>query len=266
MNQPGSRRAGSGWLSLSKPFDFESIAFCKRKQRENIALLTSGSVRHRVLANKLRSCNDSSPCQSEACLFCMRRFRERLLNQSIAQIGWGDWTAASIIPAEAQVAVGSLQQFQTRKFIRRWHKRLERSPFLKTCRVVGGIDISLNNISGAALYWQPHLYLLIGHQKTQALRDAIRLTFPAEPSAPRPYRCRELIDRLVAISYSYKAHFYMRHSYVNDEGENEIDDMPIPPTYKQELLVWLDSHKLGDRLLLRKFRRHGPGLNLLHLP
>ena len=266
VSQSSSENA-SGWLRSpnSRPFDFESIAFCARRQRSSILLLKGGNVRHRQLASKLADCSDVSPCNSEACRFCMRRFRWALLNQSLPQIGYGDWTAASIITNGAQTPLGSLNEFDSAKYILRWRKRIERSSILRDCRIVGGIDISLNRDGNSRVYWQPHLYILIGEQKSVELDRAVRDAFPAEPDAKRPYRLRTVKERLQAISYSYKSEFDLRCSYVNSDGESAVDDMPIPPSAQRELLLYLDGFSMGGRLLLRKFRRHGPRLNLLHL-
>jgi hypothetical protein len=196
----------------------------------------------------------------------MRTFRSKLLNQSISQVHFGDWTAASIVPVGAQVPVGELLNFDVRKHIRRWHKRIERNSLLSACRIVGGIDISLNVDRGRAVYWQPHPYILIGNEKSNQLRQAVKSAFPAEPMARRPYRFRSVKEQLEAISYSYKSTFYARHSYVNEEDVEVVDKFPLPEDAHRELLLFLSRYSLGDRLLLRKFRRHGPGLNLLHLP
>jgi hypothetical protein len=196
----------------------------------------------------------------------MRAFRWKLLNQSISQVHFGDWTAASIVPAGALVPVGELLSFDVRKHIRRWHKRIERSSLLSACRILGGIDISLNLDRGRTVYWQPHLYTLIGTEKNNQLRQAVISTFPAEPMARRPYRFRSVKEQPEAISYSYKSTFYARHSYVNEEDEEVVEHFPLPEDAHRELLLFLSRYSLGDRLLLRKFRRHGPSLNLLHLP
>ncbi len=256
----------SGWLTRRRPFKIESEQYCLRNQRHNKAILRDGTLLHRLLARKLQTCTAADPCNCEACLLCMRTFRWRLLNQSISQIHFGDWTAASIVTAGAQFPIGDLASFDTRKHIRRWHKRIERNPLLSACRILGGIDISLNVDQGQAAYWQPHLYVLIAAEPSNALKQAVRSAFPAEPMAKRPHRFRSVVDQLEAISYSYKSHFYARHSYVNEEDEETIDRLPLPDDPHRELLLFLSRHSLGDRLLLRKFRRHGPGLNLLHLP
>lgn len=257
----------SGWLRIRRPqFKIESQQFCIKNQRKNKAILRAGSLLHRGVAWTLEQCSAADPCNCEACLLCMRRFRWRLLNQSISQVHFGDWTAASIVPSGALVSIGELPSFDIRKHIRRWHKRIERNSLLSDCRIVGGIDISLNVDRGRTVYWQPHLYILIGAEKSNQLRHAVMSAFPAEPMARRPYRFRSVKEQLEAISYSYKSTFYARHSYVNEEDEEVVEKSPLPEDAHRELLLFLSRYSLGDRLLLRKFRRHGPSLNLLHLP
>lgn len=190
-----SEEAESNWIKpRRKPFERETSAQCEKWQKRNIRLLLRGSAAHRALGGKLQACTDRNPCVSEACLLCMYDFRTRLLEQSVQMLHAQKWTAASIITRNMQVALGELGSFDVKKHVRRLQKQIERSKVLRDCLIIGGLDISLNRISGRIQCWQVHLYLLIAHPKTPKLSIAVRKAFPKQLGVRFPYRFRQVVD------------------------------------------------------------------------
>lgn len=261
---PPAPKYVNGWLAMArKPFVRETENQCKRWRAKAIRLLARGNAAHKKLAAKLRCCTKSAPCNSEACASCMYVFRSRLFEQSVNVMPVGGM-AVSIITAGIKCELGALGEFNVKKEVRRLQKRISRSDLLKDCLILGGLDVSLNRDIGIAPYWQVHVYILINHEDTKELRAAVHQTFPKEPSAAKPYRFRDLVDRLEAVGYTYKSRFEQRFHYINEEtgNVNLADDDEIPDCHLPELLMFLDSYPIGERMLLRGIRRHGRNLNL----
>jgi hypothetical protein len=164
------------------------------------------------------------------------------------------------------VPLHQLHSFDVKKHMRRLQKRIERNQFLSNRRILGGLDISLNNDFGSPLYWQPHLYLLIESRPCRELFEAVRSTFPAQFGVRIPFRFRTLVNRLEAVGYSYKCVFDYRHRYLSADLAPQLQIGPIPDRARPELLLFLDSFPIGGRMLLRGLRRHGRRLNLKPVP
>ncbi|WP_441228139.1 hypothetical protein AB7813_12795 [Tardiphaga sp. 20_F10_N6_6] len=253
------------WVTARrKPFDRETQDQCKRWQAQSIRVLSTSNFPGTNLALKLRGCSPQKPCVSEACTKCMFDFRSRLLEQSINVMPVGG-TAYSIITEGLQFPIGGLFRLNVRKVVRRLQKRIERSPLLTNCLILGALDVSLEIPLQGPPFWQLHLYILIDHPKGKALTTAIKAAFPPEPAAKKPYSSRKLVDRLEPVGYSYKMRFDTHHSYINEETGNLNRDIKrnyIPDKHQPELLLFLDSYPIGRRMLLRGIRRHGRRLNL----
>jgi len=138
-------------------------------------------------------------------------------------------------------------------------KRLERSSLRDHLGIVG-IDISLNFQDNEIIGWQLHLYLLIEGADTLRLREAIKAAFPPEPTAPKPYDFRPVTDFEKAITYLFKATFYRRSRYKNDDGRARTKDQPLKGGDLRKLLPFLDQYPIGARLILRGIHRNGSRL------
>jgi hypothetical protein len=253
------------WVAARrKPFDRETQDQCKRWQAQSIRALSKGDASGKNLALKLRGCSPRKPCLSEACTTCMFDFRTRLFEQSVSVMPVGG-TAYSIITEGLQLPIGGLFRLNVRKVVRRLQKRVERSPLLTNCLILGALDVSFEIPVDRPPFWQVHLYILIDHPKGKALTTAIKAAFPPEPAVKKPYSSRKLVDRLEPVGYSYKMRFDTHHSYINEETGNLNRDIKrnyIPDEHQPELLLFLDSFPIGRRMLLRGIRRHGRRLNL----
>jgi hypothetical protein len=133
-------------------------------------------------------------------------------------------------------------------------KRLERSS-LHDRIIVAGIDISLNLEENQRVGWQLHLYMLVEGEKTRQLEEAIKATFPAEPTAGSPYGFEEVYSWDL-LTYVLKSEFYRHSGYTNENGHNSRPQA-LKPEYLPELMVWLDRFPIHARLIMRGIRRNG---------
>jgi hypothetical protein len=98
---------------------------------------------------------------------------------------------------------------------------------------------------------------LIEGADTLRLREAIKAAFPPEPAAPKPYVFDPVTDFDKAITHLFKASFYRRSRYKNDDGRARTKDQPLKGGDLRELLSFLDQYPIGARLILRGIRRNG---------
>ncbi len=219
---------------------------------------------------KLLSCKPGDRCHTEACPVCLRRFRKQLPLEAVRLgISDGDWTVASIIPADMVYMKGKLCGADLSTIRKRISKWLERSEFHDRL-VIGGIDVSFNTRSNVPIGWQLHLYLLIMAPCTEELKQQIRRAFPASIEAPRPYRIRGVKrgkedDFKRSLTYSYKSSFYWRSQYETSDWRKQdgtprvkTRQLPLKPEQELELLGWLAECVVGSRLVLRGLRRATP--------
>jgi len=109
-------------------------------------------------------------------------------------------------------AAGELANVDLNALKRRIHKRLERSS-LGNRIVIAGIDVSFNLEDNEAVGWQLHLYMLVEGENVLGLQEAIKATFPPEPTALVPYRFTQLTGKVKPITYLYKSVFWRRSRY-----------------------------------------------------
>jgi hypothetical protein len=244
------------------PQNFETHHDAVKRRRFDRKVLRGGGKRQRRVARRLRECQPRKRCRSEACRVCARTFRRQFLGAA-AQVlaSRPDWTRASVITSGLAIPCGQLRGVDLAKVVKHVRKRLERSPYLRSRIVIGGLDISLNLQNSVIQHWQLHLYLLIEGKKTRKLKQAIKTAFPPEPTAPRPYRFRVVKDFAAAASYAYKAMFQRRSRYFKN-GAPRTRAFPLQGGDIRELLPFLSRHRVGGRLILRGIRRNGNPLTL----
>ncbi|QDG74800.1 hypothetical protein [Labrenzia sp. PHM005] len=216
---------------------------------------------------KLLSCKPGDRCNTEACPVCLRQFRKQLPLEAVRLgISDGDWTAASIIPADMVYPKGKLRDADLKAIRKRVSKWMDRSK-LSDKVVIGGIDISFNTRSNVPIGWQLHLYLLIKAPCTEELKQQIRKAFPASIEAPRPYRIKAVASGSFkrVLTYSYKSGFYCRSQFeksdwLKRDGTPRVKTRSLSLKSEQELelLGWLAEHAIGSRLILRNLRRATP--------
>lgn len=213
----------------------------------------------------LCGCRSHSPCLSEACPVCMRRFRKSLV-RSARQLGLPGfpWVRINIVLQGMDFPAGELHRFDIVLALQMLQRRIQRSP-LSSHMVIGGIDVSWNTLNNNEGYWQGHVYVLVSGTKTTELVRAIRRVFPPSPTTFRPNSIVQVkptsADFLGCLTYSYKAEFNWRSSY--HEKRLRLDGSPrlngrtrmLRGVQLAELSDWLSRYSVGDRLLLTGIRR-----------
>lgn len=216
--------------------------------------------------DKLMNCNQSSPCYTEACPVCRRRFRQKLVRQCHrSDFSKGVFTRVSGVPVGLLWSSDTLQEVKLPCVIQRLRKQIERSG-LSEFIIIGGLDISYNTFNNDEVGWQGHIYLLINTPYTHELRQLIRDCFKADPDVPRPFSITPVRQEgfFKCLTYSYKNGFYSRSGY--PDSRLKKDDTPRKNTRSQglklkqdtELAAWLAEYPVGARLIMRNVHRTTP--------
>jgi hypothetical protein len=243
--------------TFKPPEGFETLAEAKKRRARYVGVLNRGNKRAQGVAQTLGDCRKDDRCWSEPDPVCLRMFRQWLVKEASPIIGNKiPWTRASVIPAGMPIPYGELHNVDLPALIKCIIKRFERSS-LRNRKVIGGIDISLNIQNNVIVGWQLHLYLLIEARHTKRLEEAVKATFPPEPTAPKPHDFLPVTDVAEAVTYVYKSIFYRRSRYANDKGQARTWPQSLKGSNLRELLTWLDQYSVGCRLILRGVRRNG---------
>jgi hypothetical protein len=241
----------------SIPDKFETFSEAKARRAGKIRILGKGKRTARKLAAKLDQCRKGHGCESGACDVCVGRERLKLYRETRPIFAaHPDWTRASIIPAGFLIPLGMLSTVDLKTVGARINKRLERSS-LRNRIVIAGIDLSLNLQDNEIVGWQLHLYLLIEGKNTLRVQEAIKATFPPEPTAPIPHLISSVSDPTKRVTYVLKNIFNRRSRYTTANGQARTKDLPLKGSDLRELLPFLDQHPIGARLILRGIRRNG---------
>ena len=246
--------------TIAPPDKFETFSEAKERRATKIRILHKGKRPARKLATKLGKCRKGQRCESGACDVCVGRERLKLYRETRPIFAaHSDWTRASVIPAGFLIPVGKLSTVDLKVIVARINKRLERSSLCNRI-VIAGIDISLNLQDNVFVGWQLHLYMLIEGENTLRLQEAIKATFPPEPTAPIPHQFSSVSDPTKAITYLFKNIFNRRSRYTNANGQACTKRLPLKGSDLRELLPFLDQYPIGARLILRGIRRNGSRL------
>ncbi len=240
---------------------FETFQEADQRRLEKIAVLEGHGPQRCRLGRKLASCCKGQRCRSAACDVCLRAFRKSLSRKLKKIYGCSEhWTRASVITEKLTVPYGELWGVNLVTIVRRLRKRLERSP-LRDLIVVMGIDVSLNLEDNEIQHWQFHLYLIVNADHTKELERAIKSTFPPEPTAFRPYEFEKVETAEKVLTYLSKAIFCRRSGYYRN-NRHRTKYLPLKNRDQRQLSVFLDRHRLNDRLIFRGVRRNGRRLQL----
>lgn len=219
------------------------------------------------LKTKLNECEARTPCRSAACPVDLRRMRRLLVGAGMAlldELGWepGKGITASLVPNRKFVSE-KLHMFDIEAESERIRTRFARSS-LADQPIFGGWDFSWNEHSDGEWtpFWQPHLYVLMpAVTDIKGVKSVLKNMFPAGDTVPRPVKVRALEAPLAAITYSYKAFFQRRITYVDQmDGRLDNRDLPLRPGQERELRLFLDQIGFTGRLFLRNIRRRGSQL------
>ena len=160
------------------------------------------------------------------------------------------------MPADFLFADGELANVDLNALRTKINKRFERWS-LRNRIVIAGIDISYNLENNDPIGWQLHLYMLVEGEHTPRLEEAVKATFPPEPTARVPYHFTQVTGAVKAITYLYKTVFWRRSRYTVFGRRPRTRNMPLKRPELRELLEFLGKYPVGARLILRGLRRDG---------
>jgi hypothetical protein len=241
----------------TSPGRFETYQQAKERRAFKIHVLSGGNRAQRLLAAKLQRCRKGDRCSCGACDVCARLFRLRLFQQLEPIVASRPhWTRASVVPADLLFAEGELAFVDLNALRKKISKRFERWS-LRNRIVIAGIDISFNTENNNSIGWQLHLYMLVEGEHTPQLEEAVKATFPPEPTALVPYNFTQLTGKVKPITYLYKAIFLRRSRYTLYGRRARIRNVQLKRPELRELLEFLGRYPVGARLILRGIRRDG---------
>ncbi len=226
----------------SPPYGFETYAQAKDRRAFKIHVLRGGNPQQRRIAARLARCRKGKRCNSGACDVCERRFRLRLLRQLTPILASRKhWVRASVVTADLLFVPGELADVDLNALRRKISKRFERWS-LRDRIVIAGIDISSNSQDNEAIGWQLHLYIMIEGEHVPQLEEAVKATFPPEPTARIPYHFKQVTGAIRPISYLYKAVFWRRSRYTLYGRDYRIRKLPLKPPELRELCEFLGRY------------------------
>ena len=121
--------------------DFETVDKAKAEQDLRVRhLRVAGSIEHRRLADKLKSCAPEVRCRSAACPICCRRLRMWFIGEVLEILGEiPDPIAATLIPGDRALSTSALRDFSPKRFGDMLRQQLRRAGAGSQI-IVGGID------------------------------------------------------------------------------------------------------------------------------
>jgi len=166
----------------------------------------------------------------------------------------------SIVPIQAQLPLGELHTLDIEGETRRIRRLLSNCDDLCQEIFIGAWDFSCSEHSDGLWesYWQPHLYCVVPTtMKATELKDLIRPLFTSSLNTPLPVKTRQLKHPINVLTYSLKAIFKRRVSYVDSDGIANTRHMSLRLAQERELLLYLDQIGISSRFFFRNVRRRG---------
>jgi hypothetical protein len=188
----------------------------------------------------------------------VRPVTRRLIPESHAT---GELVTASIVFPDGGAPVYSIHDLDTLNSKRAVTRSIEGSPVVDW--MAGGIDISLNDDTQKNLTtgWQLQLYGIAMVKDRTAFSLLLRDQFHRTRQVSRPVQIKTYDGSPEAISYAFKTDFVRRIAYrgrTNTNGKIRecwmTRKVALSPVDHADLLVWLHSIGLAQRLYLRGVR------------
>jgi hypothetical protein len=236
------------------------LANVKRLRRFAPTLQTANA-----LADRLETCKPSNRCRSGACPECTRALQRWFVHSTEQLIKdherEGELVTASLVFPNGWVQTHLLNTLSTANLKRAVTRSVEGSADVEW--MVGGIDISLNDDrqKDFGMGWQVQLYAIALVKERTAFSALLRHQFQRTKSISRPVQTKACDGSLEVISYAFKTEFVRRIAYrgqTNTKGKSRkywtTRKVSLSPIDHADLLVWLHSIGLGQRLYLRGVR------------
>jgi hypothetical protein len=253
---------GPTWKGAPSPEQAvrKRLANVKRLRRFAATLRSAKS-----LADRLAACRPDQRCLSGACPECSRAFQRWFVNSAkyLTQDhdSHRELVTASIVFPKGRVPwhlVNTLSVENSKRAVTR---------SVEDCAdvvwMVGGIDISLNDDRQKSLGmgWQLQLYAIAMVKDRIAFASVLKGRFQRTAKVSRPTQIKTCDGSARAISYAFKTDFVRRIAYqgqTTTNGKNRecwmTRKVSLPPVDHADLLVWLHSIGLAQRLYLRGVR------------
>ncbi len=241
-----------------EPFDTER-EFQIESQREAVkqrdcyvsVLERLGTTNSLRLSRRLKNCSAGDPCGSGACPLCLREFRLGLLDGFDADLNWYRFLSrVSVVPKGGRVGEGELEDFDLDRWVATVSKSLVRKGPDNSCAFFG-VDASLNVGKELEPYWQMHLYGVAA--KLEGEDFDWRGVFPLDKRDDRPLKRGDVgptyKDRQKVVSYTLKAQFFRRSSYIASNGRWNTRSFNLKSYQLVELLLFLDRYPIRTRLI-----------------
>lgn len=255
---------------------FETHEEVLARRREIIRRLDGGDADESAtqVRNVLHRCRKGGRCRSAACPVCTRTLRRFFIRDAIelvaklqkeGEINGFHCHAFSAVLAEEQHALGQLAQADLRLINERLQRRHSRADLPL---VFAGVDVSHNEDSAGRWppHWQFQVYGIVVGLGFEGVKERLAGYYPSTDRIPRPLRVRFCSEIADALSYTLKAKFVRRVSYVDDTGRMNTRKTDLKPPQLRELAAWLGQYPVSSRYVLTGCRRSGDQIVLLPSP
>jgi hypothetical protein len=124
---------------------------------------------------------------------------------------------------------------------------------------IGGFEVSENEDLDGRRYWAGHLHLIVAGTSRHTLKRALAIQ---SQYRQRPY-CRPVDIRQPGanlgqrLGYCLKRVFKRRVAYIDGQGRQNRNELPLRLKQQIELDQWLLNLPLGARTILIGCRMHG---------
>ena len=254
------KKRGDGSIRVSRPRTSAEDRDLRDRYAALLARLGSNDAGAQRQAEELNNCTRRHPCGNAGCPACLGVLQHGFVSvvtkfMKSADALKGPIYAVSLVPADEMVKRSELATLHLVNFRRRIRERLQ--AIIPHCAwLILGIDLSLNEDAQKRWKpkWSPHLYGFVQtHLSQSKLKAELKELLPAhKPLVRRPVKVKEFKPSRYGVSYLIKPDFKRRITYPHSKGDRS-KYAPLRRRRRAELqqvLRWLDSTRISDRLLL----------------
>lgn len=240
----------------------ELAAAAKRRRELDVKRLHRaeyGTGSMGAIAERLSKCAPGQRCLSAACAECARA-AQRFVAHSLRQVirkegeGTGKLVAFTLAPAEGTIPFGNLKNCDSDGLKTKLGNALEEID--QDAWTAVGLDFSYNIDRDRILapVFQTHLQGVSWTSDQGEFRKLLGKRYRKNAWVRRPLKVTACDGSHYALSYILKPNFVRRVSYTKvkgDKQQRDTDKLAMKGPERDELLAFLGTLEISDRLLLR---------------
>ena len=244
------------------PGNFESLSAAKKRHSTLVKLVSRWpSMLNHPGVESMLNCTPEARCGREGCPFCMRAFRNKLL-QAFHLHGLENlaWTKVSILPFELFAIEGQIERLNLDEVVQYARDWISRS-VIGIEMVICGLNVAYSCKCGVPIGWQLRLDLLFTPQRRKYMSTHLRGEIMWICLRDFAFRLEQVDSGELgkALGSAYRSKFHNESTYF-DERRRYADGSPHRGTKRlaltaqqlRDVTVWLAQYKVGKRLIFSK--------------